>query len=63
MQKDKDEKMMRIALGLEEREEEFELPKMTAEEAKFMTDKMRMEAEEEGPDESRDIVPGLGYQA
>ncbi len=61
MQKDKDEKMMRIALGLEEREEEFELPQMTAEEAKFMTDKMRMEAEEEGPDEAREIVPGLGY--
>lgn len=63
MQKEKDEKMMRIALGLEEREEEFELPKMTAEEAKFMTDKMKMEADEELPDETRDIVPGLGYKA
>lgn len=54
---------MRIALGLEEREEEYELPKMTAEEAKYVTDKMKMEADEELPDEKREIVPGLGYKA
>lgn len=63
LQKEKDEKMMRIALGLEEREEEYELPKMTAEEAKYVTDKMKMEAEEEGPDDHREILPGLGYKA
>lgn len=62
-QKAEDEKMMRIALGLEEREEEYNLPKMTAEEAKYMTDKMKMDAEEEGPDDHREILPGLGYKA
>ena len=32
--------MMRIALGLEEREQEFELPTMNAEEVQYVTDKM-----------------------
>lgn len=62
-QKEQDEKMMRIALGLEEREQEFQLPKMNADEALYVTEKMRQEAEEAGVDDTREILPGLGYQA
>lgn len=62
LQKEKDEKMMRIALGLEEREQEFELPAMNAEEALYVTEKMKQEALEAGVDENREIIPGLGYQ-
>jgi hypothetical protein len=55
--------MMRVALGLEEREQEYELPTMNADEALYVTQKMKQEAEEAGVDDTREVMPGLGYQA
>ena len=61
-QKEKDERRMRIALGLEEKEEEFELPKMTGEDARYLTQKIKAEAEQEWEDEQVEKMPGLGMK-
>lgn len=48
--------------GLEEKEETYELPKMTGEEARYVTQKMKKEAEEEFPDDLVEKMPGLGFK-
>jgi hypothetical protein len=46
---------------LEEKEEEYELPKMSGEEARYLTQKMKKEAEMEEEDEMVEKMPGLGF--
>lgn len=61
-EKERDEKRMRIALGLEEKEEEFKLPQMTGEDARYLTQKIKAEAEQEWEDEQVEKMPGLGMK-
>ena len=63
-EKELDEKRMRIALGLEQPEEEYALPKQSSDEAREITKKIKQEAqEEEGNPDYYEKIAGIGFNS
>jgi hypothetical protein len=61
LEKEKDEKRMRIALGLEQPEEEFMLPQLSGNEAREITKKMKQESFEEDTENYYEKIGGIGF--